>query len=245
MKVNKSMKELKKTIIFSGLSILICLSMLAGTTFAWFTDSAVNTGNNIQTGILDIQADGYILKNDEWNTAEPVKNLSAPMITEQNWEPGQKNAFVVRVSNKSSTLSAKVDIKFDITKDENGIAKALWYKITPVVSESADVNEAVSTDKMIKEPPEKEGDSEVVTIAEIESAAIDPQNLSVTSKNGGNDKIYAYYLIEYGMYSSEDKDTYQNAEFGMDFEVTATQSPDETDGFGNSDYDKNAKPETE
>ncbi len=41
-------------LVVSGISALACLSMLVGTTYAWFTDSAMVSVNKIQAGTLDI-----------------------------------------------------------------------------------------------------------------------------------------------------------------------------------------------
>ena len=49
------MKSTKKSLLASGGAILASVALLAGTTFAWFTDSVVNTGNKIQAGTLDIE----------------------------------------------------------------------------------------------------------------------------------------------------------------------------------------------
>ena len=42
------MKALKKSIIVCGLSLVLCVGLLMGTTFAWFTDTVTNSGNIIQ-----------------------------------------------------------------------------------------------------------------------------------------------------------------------------------------------------
>ena len=52
----KIMKTTKRSLLASGLAVLVCIAMLAGTTFAWFTDSVVNKGNKIQSGSLSIDA---------------------------------------------------------------------------------------------------------------------------------------------------------------------------------------------
>ena len=36
------------------MALILCFSMLIGTTFAWFTDSATSAGNLIQSGKLDV-----------------------------------------------------------------------------------------------------------------------------------------------------------------------------------------------
>ena len=51
----------KKALVASVLSLVLCFSMLIGTTFAWFTDSVTSAGNIIKTGNLDVEmywADG-------------------------------------------------------------------------------------------------------------------------------------------------------------------------------------------
>ncbi|MBQ8425473.1 MAG: hypothetical protein IJX17_05580 [Clostridia bacterium] len=48
-------KSLKKALIASCLSLVMCLSMLVGTTFAWFTDSVTNNVNQIVSGNLDVE----------------------------------------------------------------------------------------------------------------------------------------------------------------------------------------------
>ena len=55
----------KRALVFSVLSLLLCFSMLAGTTYAWFTDTVASTGNIIQSGILDaalVDANGNSLE---------------------------------------------------------------------------------------------------------------------------------------------------------------------------------------
>ena len=39
------MKSTKKSLLASGLALVVCLALLMGATFAWFTDSVSNTGN--------------------------------------------------------------------------------------------------------------------------------------------------------------------------------------------------------
>ena len=50
-----SSKSTKRALISSTLAILMCVAMLIGTTFAWFTDTASTAVNKIQAGTLDIQ----------------------------------------------------------------------------------------------------------------------------------------------------------------------------------------------
>ena len=47
-------KSTKRALLLSALSLLMCVSMLIGSTFAWFTDSVTSAGNKIQAGTLKI-----------------------------------------------------------------------------------------------------------------------------------------------------------------------------------------------
>ena len=47
-------KTTRRALLMSSLSLLLRVSMLVGTTFAWFTDSVTSAGNIIQSGTLDV-----------------------------------------------------------------------------------------------------------------------------------------------------------------------------------------------
>ena len=51
----KQSKQTKRTLVLSVLSVVLCLAMLVGTTFAWFTDTASTGVNKIVSGKLKIQ----------------------------------------------------------------------------------------------------------------------------------------------------------------------------------------------
>ena len=80
-------KTTKRALLSSVMAMLICVAMLIGTTFAWFTDSASTAVNKIQAGNLKIQlldengvsVEGRAL---EWKTAD---NRAQGDIL---WEPG-------------------------------------------------------------------------------------------------------------------------------------------------------------
>ena len=45
----------RSALLTSVLSLLLCVSMLVGTTFAWFTDTVVSGVNTIASGNLDVE----------------------------------------------------------------------------------------------------------------------------------------------------------------------------------------------
>ena len=47
-------KSTKRALLSSTFAILVCVAMLIGTTFAWFTDTASTAVNKIQAGNLKV-----------------------------------------------------------------------------------------------------------------------------------------------------------------------------------------------
>ena len=91
-------KTTKRALLSSVIAMLICVTMLIGTTFAWFTDSASTAVNKIQAGTLDIELQ-YATAWDEqgeptaWGDAEGKtlnfrKAARAPENEAVLWEPG-------------------------------------------------------------------------------------------------------------------------------------------------------------
>ena len=88
-----SSKSTKRALISSALAILMCVAMLIGTTFAWFTDTASTGVNKIQAGNLNIEL--QMKDNDgNWVTAEgkTLEFLVDGKIPAEGttilWEPG-------------------------------------------------------------------------------------------------------------------------------------------------------------
>ena len=47
-------KTTKRALFSSVVALLLCFTMLLGTTFAWFTDSVTSANNIIKSGNLDV-----------------------------------------------------------------------------------------------------------------------------------------------------------------------------------------------
>ena len=118
-------KSTKRTLLGSVLSLLLCMAMLIGTTFAWFTDNATTGVNTIQSGKLDIVlemkgADG------KWVDAEG-KTLDFKKATGAEneailWEPGCTYELpALRVRNNGD-LALKYQL---VVNGVNGNAKLL------------------------------------------------------------------------------------------------------------------------
>ena len=110
----------KRALLTSVMALVMCVVMLVGTTFAWFTDTASTAVNKIQAGNLDV---GLEMKaaNGEWVSAEGKtlnflqkqgdeagKVPSADIL----WEPGCTYELepVRIVNNGNLALKYKVEI---------------------------------------------------------------------------------------------------------------------------------------
>ena len=84
-------KTTKRALLSSVIAMLLCVAMLIGTTFAWFTDSASTAVNKIQAGTLDIALE-MINADGSWVTAEGQtltwKTADNRAQSEILWEPG-------------------------------------------------------------------------------------------------------------------------------------------------------------
>ena len=94
-------KTTKKALLSSAISLMLCLTMLIGTTFAWFTDSVTSASNIIKSGNLDV--DVYYGNVADEKSIEDVSTLFNDVTL---WEPGAVAYENLTVVNKG-TLALK------------------------------------------------------------------------------------------------------------------------------------------
>ncbi len=110
-----SHKQTKRALLTSIMALVMCVVMLVGTTFAWFTDTASTSVNKIEAGKLDVQMQVQDASGD-WVDAKEipltwVKN-AAGNGQELLWEPGASyDLTTFRIANIGSlNLKYKVII---------------------------------------------------------------------------------------------------------------------------------------
>ena len=110
-------KATKRALLMSFLSILLCVSMLIGTTYAWFTDSVTSAGNIIKSGTLDVEM--YWKDATATGAQKTYKDASEGAIFNYDkWEPGYVEAKNVKISNVG-TLALQYHL--NIAKTEGNI----------------------------------------------------------------------------------------------------------------------------
>ena len=149
-------KSTKRAVVSSALAILMCVAMLIGTTFAWFTDTASTGVNKIQAGNLDIELqmkdndDNWV--NAEGKTLPFLVNGKIPAEgTQILWEPGCTYYVPeVRVVNKGNLA-----VKFEYVNELLGVTGKLAEVLELVFKTPVDANdEEVNIEPEILKPGE-------------------------------------------------------------------------------------------
>ena len=221
------MTSARKSLWASGVSVLICIMLLVGTTFAWFTDSVTNTGNKIEAGTLIID---LLQKTDELSQAQKadkglgkadgeytvISDTTAPVFNYDLWESAYSTGATLKLKN-SGSLAVKYEFKINVTEVKSG-------RDNGVNEETGDITEVVD-----------------VYVNNV---------LIGTLSDFVGGKPIAEGTINANEYSSESfiklvmqdsvGNAYQGASVSFDIEINATQATVEKDGFNNNQYDADA-----
>lgn len=108
-------KSTKRALLMSALALLMCVSMLVGSTFAWFSDSVSSVNNIIKSGNLDVELEYY--DGDSWETVTATTNIFKENTL---WEPGHTEVVYLKVSNLG-TLALKYNLGINIVKEIESI----------------------------------------------------------------------------------------------------------------------------
>ncbi len=104
-------KLTKRALLTSSISLLLCFTMLLGTTFAWFTDSAATGSNVIKSGNLDVVVE-YTLDGKIWNDLDGADDLFKDVL----WEPGHTRVVALKIKNNGS-LALKYTANMNIVEE--------------------------------------------------------------------------------------------------------------------------------
>ena len=209
------MKQTKKALISSVLVLVLCLSSLIGTTFAWFTDVASSKNNIIQTGELDA---AMYWSNDllDADSTAWIDASTSSVFTNTNWEPGNTEVKYIKVANEGS-----INLKWKLIIEADGVVSSLSdvidvYYVNPVTEAVTDLDGRTSAGnltKVLADKVETAGtlDKETNVILAIafhmdENAGNAYKNLSLCEE-GFSLKLYATQIAgEYNYTASEDDD---------------------------------------
>ena len=244
-------KTTKRALLSSVMAMLICVAMLIGTTFAWFTDSASTGVNKIQAGTLRIglekkDATGNWV-NAEGQTLSWKKAAGAPTNEQVLWEPGCTYELpLLKITNLGNLETQfKVLINGITGTDKNGqpstkLLDALNFEVVFLTSEGyfddpsiVELFTSSFRGSSLNNLPYTIGIPTLITQE-------DPGLRGIRLRKNGDDGDKFYVRIRAHMDESANND-YQGLSLdNIGITVVATQLPEEYDSFGNQ-YDKDAE----
>ena len=122
----------KRALLMSVVSLIVCFTMLLGTTYAWFTDSVTSAGNIIKSGTLDIEmywADG----KEDPATATWTDASTGAIFNNDKWEPGYAEVRHIKIKNEG-TLALKYALSIAANGEVSKLADVIdVYYADPAV----------------------------------------------------------------------------------------------------------------
>lgn len=229
-------KSTKRALLSSAFAILICVAMLIGTTFAWFTDTASTGVNKIQAGNLDIEVK-YTLDGENWNDLDGATDIFQKGL----WEPGHTEVVALKFKNNGN-LALKYSINMNIVDETAGINKLNQeYKLSDYLKVKTLSQEASGIGDIcigMAFSARNDGLGYTAT-ANFKDATVLDHDLFLAPGEVGNYLIMKVYMPETVGNEANAISTEKAAFINFGLNVVATQIPYEKDSFGNT-YDKDA-----
>ena len=216
-------KATKRALLTSVMALVMCVVMLVGTTFAWFTDTASTGVNKIQAGNLDVALemwDGEKWVDAENQTLNFLQKQGEKQVPSEDilWEPGCTYELPqLRIVNKGN-LALKYKISISGAKDATPENDKNDLKLLDVIDWTYDVSGAGGN-----------------TTAELGT-----ERHLVAKTADANEDVFDTLTIKGQMQTSAGNDYQGMAIEGIAITVVATQDTVENDSF-NDQYDKDAE----
>ena len=212
----------KQALVASAILLCMSFTMLLGTTFAWFTDSATSAGNKIVAGTLDVQllmynGTEYVNIGDSKAPIFGEGSLAQNNNAETLWEPGKTQVAYLAIKNNGN-LDLKYQVAINVRDDEDDkdLYKVLKYDII-------------------------EGKENGVGVTEWSYA--DAKTVDVGNNIDTDDvflKAHTDHYFALAVHMDEEAgNEYQGGYVNFDIKVLATQVASEKDSFDNQ-YDNGA-----
>ena len=237
-------KSTKRALISSTLAILMCVAMLIGTTFAWFTDTASTGVNKIQAGNLDIKVEYRTTADGNWQLLDNATDMFGAEGT--LFEPGHTRVVELRITN-AGNLALKYKIGMNVVSETTGINKAgNPYKLSDYLKvATTGIQQYNPTDQissLMEQLIFQKGDFGMWTARDFANFELETDsNGNVHSLQPGAAQILGIkvYMPETVGNEANAISTEKAASISFGLNVVATQYTTESDSFG-TQYDKDA-----
>ncbi len=235
------MKNTKKALFTSIVSLMLCLTMLMGTTFAWFTDTATVQVSKITAGTLDIELWAAHITNGTVGEMSNIGDSDEKLWNDDKWEPGYTSYKVIKIVNAGNLA---FEYALDVTTSKEQPVQDfylhdvidVYFKIVDTVPTNIAVDEYKTYGEAVSLANVLKGDNDGVV-----HGVLLPEGK--TADGTGYEKVEeAYAIIALHMQESAGND-YQNLTENFDITLWAKQYTEEFDSETDQ-YDKNAQYET-
>lgn len=210
---NSMLKAKRNAVILSMLSLLLSVSMLLGTTYAWFTEEITSGVNQIIAGNLDIKLEHKNLSVAPENFTE-VTSTTTDLFSGQNGSlaPGKATAETFRVTNNGSlALKYQLFLTDGTTTSTPNLTDIILIAFT-------------TEDLAISGTDEAD-----LTFIPWTTAALYTSYLEPAGENAHSSETFTIVLkIDE---NAANINTYQNGQSKIGVKLVATQLADETDSF--------------
>ena len=226
-----SSKSTKRALLTSVLALLMCVAMLIGTTFAWFTDTASTGVNKIQAGNLDVK----LMYSTDMQTWKEATDQTKLFDDNALWEPGYTQVVYLKIVN-AGKLALKYEAGFskNYTSNRGKNVNGDWYRVDNYLK----IGTAETTTKFANR------EDVWSAIAATEKTLAKDVMLTdgwITLKAGESSNPFAvaiYMPTSVGNEANASR-LRPSSVSGLGIEVRATQATVESDSFDNN-YDANA-----
>ena len=218
----------RNALVSSIISLLLCVTMLLGTTFAWFTDEVQTGMNTIAAGNLDVELYAGGAKVDSATKLFDDVTL---------WEPGAVVYENLQVANVGTlALKYQMTLNFGNENDLNGhkLSEVLKVAVIDKVESGASRATVLAAAKAAAAADQGVGTlSNFYLTGELEAGKSTDEKAIVIYWDANDNATDNLYNANNGQTTSDGEALH--IEFGVNLQ--ATQKMSESDSFGN-DYDK-------
>ena len=243
----ESSKTTKRALLTSVLALLMCVTMLVGATFAWFTDTASTEVSKIQAGNLDLEVEYRTAANSDWKTLDNATDLFGAEGT--LFEPGHTRVVELKIKN-AGNLALKYKIGMNVISETAGTNKdgkpyklSNYLKVATSPIQQYDPNAGPGTISYAMEQLIFEkGNVPAWEHRDFANFELDKdENNRVLNLQPGDAGILGIkvYMPESVGNEANAISTEKAASINFGLNVVATQYTVESDSFGNT-YDKDA-----
>ena len=209
-----SHKQTKRALLTSIMALVMCVVMLVGTTFAWFTDTASTSVNKITSGNLHVEIQdktGEKIENLEW-----VKEDGTIIEKQEDilWEPGCTYLLTPFKIVNTGNLALKYKIVIDGLDGSAKLLKVLKFTYT---TEDGTFDMSAEGHLTAKGTPGAETKLIKVSVHMDEQAGNEYQNKTLTGV-----KFTVYATQDTVEYDSTTKDYDKDAQYSNVDVVTVT-----------------------